>query len=49
MSGDVYRIELPIVLTGTDHQTSSRIGFTMYIEGGEWTRQSIAQAAQSLA
>ena len=43
MSGDVYRIELPIVLTGTDHRTSSRTGFTMYIEGGEWTRQSIAK------
>ena len=39
----VLRIELSIVLTGTDPETSSQIGFTMYIEGtSEWTRKSIA-------
>jgi hypothetical protein len=35
ISGDVSRIELPIVLTGTDPRTSSRTGSTMCIEGGE--------------
>ena len=41
-SGDVKGIELPIVLTGMDPPISLRIGFTMYIVGGERTRKSIA-------
>ena len=35
ISGNVWRIELLVVPTGTDPRTSSLIGFTMYIEEGE--------------
>ena len=44
MSGDILQIELPIVRSGTDLEIRSRIGFVMYIEGGEWTpSRSIAK------
>ena len=36
-SRDIQQIELPIVRTGMHLETSSQIGFTMYIEGGEWS------------
>jgi hypothetical protein len=39
---DVQQIELSIVLGGTYLETSSLIGLTMYIEGGESTPRSIA-------
>ena len=43
---DSRQIESSIALTGTDLETRSRIGFTLYIKGrGEWTvdrRRSIA-------
>ena len=32
---DVWRIELSTVLIGMDLETTSRIGLTMYIKGGE--------------
>ena len=32
---DVWRIELSTVLTGMDLETTSRIGLTTYIKGGE--------------
>ena len=37
MSGYVLPIEFPLVLSGTDLETSSRIGFAISTEGGEWT------------
>ena len=42
ISKDVWRIESSIVLTGMNLETSSRIGFMMNIDGGEWTPGSIA-------
>jgi hypothetical protein len=41
ISRDVQQIELPIVWTGALLENSSRTGFTIYMEGGEWSTRNI--------